>query len=98
LARSRHEVSIATFRRTERFSAAISRMRRVQDQLVVVEKLEALRVLVGGMAHELNNALAISVASNQQAARTLSADPPQLSAGIGAIQRSDGGLARIRRT
>lgn len=97
LARARNKASIMTFLRIERLSAALVRMRRMQEQLVVVEKLEALRVLVGGMAHELNNALAISVASNQQAFKIAEAhgDPATIAA---AVRRADGGLARIRRT
>ncbi|MEO8876843.1 MAG: HAMP domain-containing sensor histidine kinase, partial [Polyangiaceae bacterium] len=94
LAVARHRASIRLFMRIERLSAAVERMRRTQEQLVVVEKLEAMRVLVGGMAHELNNALAVSLASNQQAAKTLDLESPAFAA----IKRSDGGLTRIRRT
>lgn len=94
LAVGRHRAAIKLFMRIERLSAAVERMRRTQEQLIVVEKLEAMRVLVGGMAHELNNALAVSVASNQQAAKTLDVESPAFAA----IKRSDGGLTRIRRT
>lgn len=95
VARIRHAQALSTFLKVERLSAAVSRMRRVQEQLVVVEKLEALRVLVGGMAHELNNALSISIASNAQATRDLDKSTELAK---GAIGRSDGGLARIKRT
>ncbi len=95
LAMARQHRALHTFMRAERLAAALERMRRMQEQLVVVEKLEALRVLVGGMAHELNNALAVAMASNQQAARDLSAN---LELARGAIARSDGGLQRIKKT
>ena len=95
LSRQKQARTIRAFLRMERLGAAVARMRRLQEQLVLVEKLEALRVLVGGMAHELNNALAISIASNQQVLRDLDRDP---SLAKGALQRSDGGLARIKRT
>lgn len=94
-ARVRHKRALEAFVRIERQGAALERLRSLQEQLVVVEKLEALRVLVGGMAHELNNALAISVASNQQATREL---PPGAEGSRAALGRSDGGLMRIRRT
>lgn len=94
-ARVRHRRAMEAFVRIERQGAALERLRHLQEQLVVVEKLEALRVLVGGMAHELNNALAISVASTQQAAREL---PANAEASRAALGRGDGGLMRIKRT
>src|SRR5262249_54276495 len=58
-------------------------------------KLEALRVLVGGMAHELNNALAVAMASTEQIGRVAGADPP---AAAQAAERAHRGLTRIRGT
>jgi signal transduction histidine kinase len=62
---------------------------------VVVEKLEALRVLVGGMAHELNNALSVSMASTEQLGLIVGSDPESAAK---AAQRAHGGLSRIRGT
>lgn len=95
LARTRRKRSLMAFRRVERLAAAVARIRRVQDQLVVVEKLEALRVLVGGIAHELNNALAIALASTEQAASVAETNP---AAAAKAAVRAQGGLMRIRAT
>jgi signal transduction histidine kinase len=95
MARTRQRRALVAFRRVERLAASVARIRRVQDQLVVVEKLEALRVLVGGMAHELNNALAVSIASTEQIVRVVEYDPE---AATKAAQRAQGGLVRIRAT
>jgi signal transduction histidine kinase len=94
-ARTRHRRAIASFLKVERLAANVARLRRMQDQLVLVEKLEALRVLVGGIAHEINNALAIAMASTQQAAKAAATNPEGAAA---AIKRADGGLGRIRAT
>lgn len=95
MARTRQRRALVAFRRVERLGASVARLRRVQDQLVVVEKLEALRVLVGGMAHEINNALAVSIASTEQIVRVAERDPAEAAK---AAQRAQRGLVRIQKT
>lgn len=95
IATARRQRALIAFRRVERLAAAVARVKRVQDQLVVVEKLEALRVLVGGMAHELNNALAVSLASTEQIVRVAERDPVSAAK---AAERAQRGLVRIRAT
>ncbi len=96
--RRRHRSALSQFLRVERLSAKVSQLRRMQEQLVVVEKLEALRVLVGGMAHEMNNALTIAVVSTEQAKKTAESGAAAPGATLAALNRADGGLARIRRS
>ena len=94
IARVRHRQTLRAFVQVERLSAAVARMRHVHEQLVVVEKLEALRVLVGGIAHELNNALAVSAVSTAQAQKQLGDESPASPA----LKRAAGGLTRIKTT
>ena len=96
LARTRRRRALLSFKRVERLAGAVARIRRVQEQLVMVEKLEALRVLVGGMAHEINNALAISLASTDLVIKA--ADRGDAAAVEKSALRAQGGLVRIRAT
>jgi len=91
LSRQRERRALAAFVKTERLSATLRRFSALQEELVVVEKLEALRVLVGGIAHELNNALAVA----QVAVDAARADPSRAAL---LLEKAQGGLGRIKRT
>lgn len=95
LARQRRRRDLVAFRRIQRVAASVAKLRRVQDELLVVEKLEAMRVLVGGMAHELNNALTVSVAYTERVRTLASHDPEGV---VAASQRVSASLERIRST
>lgn len=91
LGRQRERRALRVFARTERLAASLARVRAMQDELVVVEKLEAMRVLVGGVAHELNNALAVA----QVAVDAARAEPARAEV---LLPKAQGGLLRIQKT
>lgn len=95
LARQRRRRELGAFRRAQRIAGAVAKLRRMQDELVVVEKLEALRVLVGGMAHELNNALTVSTSYVERIRQVADEDPV---ATRDAADRVSSSLDRIRKT
>ncbi len=94
LARQRRRRDLVAFRRIQRV-ASVAKLRRVQDELVVVEKLEALLVLVGGMAHEMNNALTVSTAYTDRIRASAESDPAGV---LSAAERVSKSLDRIRTT
>lgn len=98
LARTRRKRALRNFQRVERLTRSVARLRKLQEELVVVEKLEALRVLVGGMAHELNNALAVSLVSTEQVVKLTDKPSVDAVAISKAARRAEGGLVRIRQT
>jgi signal transduction histidine kinase len=97
----RRRNAIARFALGRRAARRLAQLQRTQEDLVVVEKLEALRVLVGGLSHELNNALVVAQISAKEARDSVSTDPARTAklldkslSGLGRIEKS---VARLRR-
>jgi PAS domain S-box-containing protein len=90
-------------------SQDVTARREVEDNLAVASRLAAMGTLVGGIAHEINNPLAGSMAGTDWAARTLremrhgleraaSADPGALAARLGEVLDAlDDAMAGSRR-
>jgi len=76
LAKARDELVLRVAERTaelqqanERLAAEIKQRKQIEDELLRVQKLEALAVLAGGIAHDFNNFLTI-VQGNTDLAKT----------------------------
>jgi len=102
ISEDRRRNALFRFALSRRAARRLMQLQRTQEELVVVEKLEALRVLVGGLSHELNNALVVAQVSAKEARSSAMADPARTAklldkslSGLGRIEKSVGRLRRF---
>ena len=81
----------------------VTEQRRLQDQLVLAERMASLGTLAAGVAHEINNPLAYTQTSLEVAAREIealgrragSAGAPHIGRIAEAVESARGGAARV---
>jgi signal transduction histidine kinase len=95
ISEDRRRNALFRFALSRRAERRLMQLQRTQEELVVVEKLEALRVLVGGLSHELNNALVVAQVSAKEARGSALSDPARTAK---LLDKSLSGLARIEKS
>ncbi len=74
----------------------VTEKRRMQEQLLVADRMAALGMVAASVAHEVNNPLSFAVTGLEVAARALERDSPDVGRAREAVATAREGLTRVR--